>query len=55
MRDKLGGRPYEVKRDGSKYTISFYPQSKSAKNPDAVLFRLTVTKDELRKLAKIPE
>ena len=53
MRDTIGGRPYEVKRDGSKYTISFYPQSKNAKNPDAVLFRLVLTKDDLKKLAKI--
>lgn len=53
MRDTLGGRPYEVKKVGSKYVLSFYPMSDNAKNPDAVLFRLTLTKDELRKLAKI--
>ena len=53
MRDTIGGRPYEVRKDGSKYVISFYPQAKNAKNPDAVLFRLTLTKDELKKLAKI--
>ena len=53
MRDTIGGRPFEVRKDGSKYVISFYPQAKSAKNPDAVLFRLTLTKDELKKLEKI--
>ena len=53
MRDTIGGRPYEIKADGSRYVISFYPQSKSAKNPDAVLFRLTLTRDDLKKLAKI--
>ncbi len=53
MRDTIGNRPYEVKKDGSKYVINFYPQAKNAKNPDAVLFRLTLTKDELKKLAKI--
>ena len=53
MRDTIGGRPYEVKKDGSKHVLSFYPQTKNAKNPDAVLFRLTLTKDELKKLAKI--
>ncbi len=53
MRDTIGGRPYEIKKDGSKFVISFYPQAKNAKNPDAVLFRLTLTKEELKKLAKI--
>ena len=53
MRDTIGGRPYDVKKSDSKYVISFYPQVKNAKNPDAVLFRLTLTKEELKKLAKI--
>ena len=53
MRDTIGGRPYDVKKQGSKYVISFYPMSESAKNPDAVLFRLSLTRDELKKLAKL--
>ena len=53
MRDTIGGRPYEVKKAGSKYVISFYPMSENVKNPDAVLFRLTLTKDDLKKLSKI--
>ena len=53
MRDTIGGRPYDVKKDGSKFVLSFYPQAKNARNPDAVLFRLTLTKEELKKLAKI--
>ena len=53
MRDTLGGRPYEIKKDGSKYIISFYPQAKNAKNPDAIIFRLTLGKDDLKKLAKL--
>ena len=52
MKDTIGDRPYEIKKDGSKYVINFYPQSKNAKNPDAVLFRLTLTKNDLKKLAK---
>ena len=52
MRDTIGGRPYEIKKAGTKYVISFYPQAKNAKNPDAVLFKLTVTKDDLKKLEK---
>ncbi len=53
MRNTLGGRPYEVTSSGGKYTFKFYPLAKNAKNPDAVIFRLTVTGDELKKLSKI--
>lgn len=53
MRDTLGGRPYEVKKDGTKIVVSFYPQIANPKNPNAVLFRLTLDKDDLKKLAKI--
>ena len=35
MRDTIGGRPYEIKKTGLKYVISFYPMSENAKNPDA--------------------
>ena len=53
MRDTIGGHPYEVKKSGSKFVIIFYPQAKNAKNPDAILFRLTLSKEELKKLTKI--
>ena len=53
MRDTIGGRPYEVTKAGSGYIVKFYPQAKNAKNPNAVIFRLTVTKEELKKLSKI--
>ncbi|WP_182133240.1 hypothetical protein [Nitrosopumilus sp. b1] len=53
MKDTLGGRPFDVTKDGGKVTIKFYPQTKNAKNPDAVLFRLTLSKEDLKKLAKI--
>lgn len=53
MRDTIGGRPYDIKKEGSKAIISFYPQTKDAKNPDAVLFRLILTKEEMKKLTKI--
>lgn len=53
MRDTLGGRPYDIVKEGNKVTIRFYPQTENAKNPDAVLFRLTLDKADLKKLAKI--
>ena len=53
MRDTLGGRPYEVERSGDKYIIKFFPQTSNAKNPDAVLFRLTLSKADLKKLTRL--
>jgi len=52
-RDKLGGRPYEIKREGGKTKIMFFPQTSNAKNPDAVLFRIELSSDDVRKLKKI--
>ena len=51
MRDKIGERPYEITKNGDKYTIKFYPMIKNAKKPDKVLFCLTVSKKEFDKLA----
>ena len=51
MREKIGDRPYEVTKNGGMYTIKFYPMIKSAKNPDRVLFCLTVSKKEFDGLA----
>lgn len=51
MRSKIGERPYEVTKSGNMYTIKFYPMIKSAKNPDRVLFCLTVSKEEFDDLA----
>jgi hypothetical protein len=51
MREKIGERPYEVSKKDDKYTIKFYPMVKTARNPDRVLFCLTVSKKEFDKLA----
>ena len=52
-RDKLGGRPYEIKKIGGKTIIQFFPQISNAKNPDAVLFRIELSSDDVKKLKKI--
>lgn len=51
MRNMVGERPYEIAKIGGKYTIKFYPMIKGAKNPDRVLFSLTVSKKEFDDLA----
>ena len=52
MRDTLSGRPFEIKSEGGKKTIQFFPMNDNAKNPDAVLFRITLDKTDIKKLTK---
>ncbi len=52
MRDKIGGRPFEVKNEGGKKLIKFFPMSENAQNPDLVLFRITLDKNDIKKLTK---
>jgi len=53
MRDKLGGNPFEVKREGSKTTFRFFPKGEDAKNPDSIVFVLSLDSDDKAKLKKI--
>jgi len=52
-RDKLGGRPYEIRKSGGTTKIMFFPQTPNAKNPDTVLFRIELSPDDVRKLKKV--
>lgn len=52
MRETIGGRPFDIIKLGDKYTIKFYPMTSNAKNPDAVIFSITVSKNDLKKLEK---
>ena len=51
MRETMGARPYELTKSGDTYNIKFYPMKDGAKDPDRVLFSLTVTKKEFESLA----
>lgn len=53
MRYTIGNRSYEIKKDRSKYIITFYPMAKNTKKQDAVLGSLTLIKDDIKKLGKI--
>lgn len=52
MRDTLGGRPFEVKNEEGKKVIKFYPMTENAKNPNMVLFRIHLSKEDVKKLTK---
>ena len=53
MREKLGGVPYEVKKEEGKTVLRFFPKSASAKNPDGIVFMLALDNEDRKKLSKI--
>jgi len=53
MREKLGGVPYESKKEQGKVVLRFFPKSPSAKNPDGIVFMLALDKEDRQKLSKI--
>ena len=52
MREELGGRPCDITKEGGKIKIVFHPMMASAKNPDAKLFTLKISNDDIVKLKK---
>ena len=53
MRDKLGGVPYETRKDDENVTIRFYPKGENAKNPDGIVFMLSLDGSDRKKLSEI--
>ncbi len=52
-RDRLGGVPYETRKEKDRIILRFFPKSASAKNPDGIVFMLALEKDDVSKLQKI--
>ena len=52
-RDRLGGVPYELKKESGKISIRFFPKSPNAKNPDGIVFMLHLDAEERKKLADL--
>ena len=53
MREKLGENPFEVKKEGNKTTFRFFPKGENAKNPNSIVFVLSLDSDDKTKLEKI--
>ena len=53
MRDKLGGVPYETRKDDENVTIRFYPKGENAKNPDGIVFMLSLNGNDRKKMSEI--
>ena len=52
-RDRLGGVPYELKKEGGEVKLRFYPKSENAKNPDGIVFVLALDNTDRKKLAEM--
>ena len=52
-KDKIGGRPVTITKDGGNVKIVFHPAASGAKNPDARMFQITLGKADLDKLKKL--
>jgi hypothetical protein len=53
MRDKIGGYPYESKKENGKTVLRFFPKSPNAKNPDGVVFVLALDVNDKKKISEI--
>ena len=53
MRERIGGVPYETKKSGDKVEIRFYPKGDNAKNPNGIVFMLSLSSDDRKKMSEI--
>lgn len=53
MRDKIGGYPYEIKREAGKVILRFFPKNPAAKYPDSVVFVLPLDREDKKKLSQL--
>ena len=52
-RERLGGVPYETEKQGSKVKVRFFPKGENPKNPDSIVFTMTLDKTDKEKIEKI--
>jgi len=49
-RDKLGGVPFEAKKEGKKVKLRFFPKGDNAKNPDSIVFTILLDDTDKEKV-----
>lgn len=52
-RDRLGGVPYQITKEGSKLKIRFYPKGENPRDLNSVVFTMLLEKSDKEKLKKI--
>lgn len=51
-RDRIGGVPYEAKKEGKKTRVRFYPKGESPKDPNSVVFTMLLDESDKEKILK---
>ncbi len=54
-RDKLGGVPFESKKEKKKVKLRFFPKGENAKNPDSIVFTMLLDESDKEKILKLFE
>ncbi|WP_371504289.1 hypothetical protein [Nitrosopumilus adriaticus] len=49
-RDKLGGVPFEAKKEGRNVKLRFFPKGENPKNPDSIVFTMLLDDEDKEKL-----
>lgn len=52
-RETLGGVPFEVRKEGGLTKIRFFPKTEGARNPDKIVFVLSLDNSDKEQLRKI--
>ena len=52
-RDRLGGVPYEVAKEGKDIRLRFFPKGDNPKNPDSIVFTMLLGKTDKEKMLNL--
>jgi len=53
MRNKIGGYPYTIKKEGNIVILKFYHKGENVKYPDSTKIILPLTKEDIKTLSKL--
>ena len=54
-RERLGGVPFEAKKEKKKVKLRFFPKGKTPKNADSVVFTMLLDESDKEKILKLFE
>ena len=52
-RDKMGGVPFEAKKEKKKIKLRFFPKGDNPKNPDSVVFTMLLDESDKEKIVEL--
>jgi hypothetical protein len=55
QRDRLGGVPFESKKEKKKVKLRFFPKGENPKNADSVVFTMLLDETDKEKILKLFE